>query len=57
MLTEAQLRMASQTYNAQDGSFFIPEVVTRVTGANGGKLSLLSLLIVRLKHSTENHLQ
>lgn len=34
VLTEAQLRVASRNYNNRDGSFYIPEVVRRITAAN-----------------------
>lgn len=34
VLTEAQLRVASRNYNNRDGSFYIPNVVSRITDRN-----------------------
>lgn len=43
VLTEAQLRLASKTYNARDGSFYIPNVVQRIAD-NSPNLTPIDLI-------------
>ena len=44
VLTPAQLRVASQTYNKDDGTFYIPQSVRRIVAASDGKLTAIDLI-------------